>query len=47
MDAINLPLVNWGMGTVIIVFFAVVCVVLALVVYNLANSDKKAPEKEN
>jgi len=42
MKLISLPLVNWGMGTVIIGVFALVCVVLVLVVYNLANTDKKS-----
>jgi len=32
-----LPLVNWGMGTFIIGVFAVVCVVLVLVIYNLTR----------
>jgi len=37
----NIPLVNWGMGTIIIGVFALVCVILVLVVLNLMNSDKK------
>jgi hypothetical protein len=37
----NIPLVDWGMGTVVIGVFALVCVVLVLVVLNLMNSDKK------
>ena len=36
-----IPLVNWGMGTIIIGVFALVCIVMAAVVYNLINSDKK------
>jgi hypothetical protein len=37
----NIPLVDWGMGTVVIGVFALVCVVLVLVVLNLMKSDKK------
>ena len=47
MNAIFLPLVNWGMGTIIIGVFAVVCVALVLVVYSLANGDKKSKDTEN
>jgi ABC-type transport system involved in cytochrome bd biosynthesis fused ATPase/permease subunit len=36
-----IPLVNWGMGAILIGVFAVVCVVMVLVIYNMANSDKK------
>ncbi|WP_165605863.1 hypothetical protein [Flavivirga aquatica] len=41
MKNLIIPLVNWGIGTIFIGVFALVCVVLALVVYNMANSDKK------
>jgi hypothetical protein len=41
MNSIIIPLVDWGMGSILIGVFAVVCIVIALVVYNLANSDKK------
>ena len=41
MKNLILPLVNWGMGAVIIGIFAVVCIVMVVVVYNLASSDKK------
>lgn len=41
-----LPLVNWGMGTTIIVVFAIVCVVLSVVVYRLVNSGKDKENKE-
>ena len=47
MYRIMLPLVNWGMGTVIIGVFAVVCVVISLVVYNLATSDNKKKDSED
>lgn len=46
MNTIFSPLVNWGMGTVIIGVFALVCVALVLVVYSLANSDKKSADIE-
>jgi|TARA_R100000306_G_scaffold260_4_gene628 Mg2+ and Co2+ transporter CorA len=36
-----IPLVDWGMGTAIIVVFGVVCVVLVALVFNMVNSDKK------
>lgn len=41
-----IPLVDWGMGTVLIGVFAVVCVVLVLVILNLMNSDRKKNEGE-
>lgn len=43
----NFSLVNWGMGTAIIIVFAVVCVVLAVVIYSMVQSGKgKDEEKE-
>jgi Mg2+ and Co2+ transporter CorA len=39
-----LPLVDWGMGTVIIGVFALVCIALVAVVIHLNNSDK--PKKD-
>jgi|GEM_PF-850001 len=38
MKTLFLPLVNWGMGTFIIGVFAVVCIVLIAVIYNLTRS---------
>ena len=46
MKTMILPLVNWGMGTIIIGVFAVVCIVMTLVVYNLANSEKKETDTD-
>jgi len=43
----SIPLVNWGMGVILIGVFAVVCIVIALVVYNMARGDKKAGDKTN
>jgi hypothetical protein len=40
----NILLVNWGMGSVLIGVFAIVCIVMALVIYNMANADKKDSE---
>lgn len=40
----NLALVNWGMGTAIIIVFAVVCVILSVVIYTMAQSGKKKDE---
>lgn len=36
-----IPLVNWGMGAIIIGVFAVVCVVMIFIVYHLVTTDKK------
>lgn len=36
-----IPLVNWSMGAIIIGVFAVVCVVMVLIVYNMVKSGKK------
>nr|WP_169933504.1 hypothetical protein [Nonlabens sp. Ci31] len=36
-----IPLVNWAMGAILIGVFAVVCVVIILVVYNMVKADKK------
>lgn len=47
-----LPLANWGMGTAIIIFFAVLCValtaiVLAFVFGGTKNKDKKITPSED
>jgi ABC-type transport system involved in cytochrome bd biosynthesis fused ATPase/permease subunit len=42
-----IPLVNWGMGAIIIGVFALVCIAMALVVYKMANSDKKRPKDKS
>lgn len=41
MKAIILPLVDWGMGTIIIGVFALVCVILTAIVIGMLNSGKK------
>jgi cell division protein FtsX len=39
---LSLPLVNWGMGAIIItVVFALVCLGLCAIIYNMVNSGKK------
>ncbi|MEH6763328.1 hypothetical protein [Aequorivita antarctica] len=40
-----LPLANWGMGTAIIIFFAVLCVVLTAIVLNFVFSGKKKDDE--
>ncbi|RKS53687.1 hypothetical protein BC962_1941 [Gillisia mitskevichiae] len=39
-----IPLVNWGMGTALIIVFGIVCVALVVLVINMINSDKKKDE---
>ncbi|WP_194851141.1 hypothetical protein [Nonlabens antarcticus] len=46
MKAISLPLVNWGMGTILIGVFALVCIGLVLVIYNMSRSTEVAPSDE-
>ncbi len=36
-----LPLVNWGIGTLLMLFFGVVCIVLLIIVHRMVHSDKK------
>ncbi|ARN78868.1 hypothetical protein BST97_13200 [Nonlabens spongiae] len=38
METTNLPLANWGNGTIMIGVFALVCIVLVAVIYNMVNS---------
>ncbi|MDX1463068.1 MAG: hypothetical protein R3359_08430 [Marinirhabdus sp.] len=41
MKSLFLPLVDWGMGTVIIGVFVLVCVIIVAVVVGLMNSGSK------
>ncbi|MEP0262596.1 hypothetical protein [Dokdonia sp.] len=41
MKHLIIPLVNWGIGTILIGVFAFVCIIIALIVYNMIQSDKK------
>ena len=45
-NLLNLPLVNWGMGSTIIGVFALVCVILVVVVYNMVTSDSEKKEND-
>ncbi len=45
-NLLNLPLVNWGMGSAIIGVFALVCVILVVVVYNMVTSDSEKKEND-
>lgn len=38
---IAIPLVNWGMGAVIIGVFALVCITMSIVIYRMINTDKE------
>ena len=38
------PLVNWSLGTGIILFFGVVCLVLVLIVIRMINNGRKNEE---
>ncbi|WP_158319147.1 hypothetical protein [Aequorivita sinensis] len=42
-----LPLANWGMGTAIIIFFAVLCVVMAAIVLNFVLRGKGSGDHNN
>lgn len=44
MKSLFLPLVDWGMGTFIIGVFAVVCVIIIAVIYNLSRSKDTVPD---
>lgn len=46
MELTFLPLVNWGMGTTLIIIFAVVCVVLAAMVFKFVMTGKSKEEIE-
>ncbi|MDT0555919.1 hypothetical protein [Patiriisocius hiemis] len=47
MKALFLPLVDWGMGTIIIGVFALVCVILTAIVIGMMNSGKKNGSKNS
>jgi len=40
MDVNHIPLVNWGMGTILIVVFALVCIIIVAVVANMMKGNK-------
>ena len=37
-----IPLVNWNLGTGMIIFFGLVCIGLMLTVHNMINSEKRS-----
>ena len=42
-----MPLVNWNLGTGIIIFFGLVCIALMLIVHNMINSGKDKQNRKN
>ncbi len=40
-----IPLANWGVGTAIIIVFALVCIVLSVMVINFVMKGKKKDEE--
>lgn len=56
MNSLFLPLVNWGLGTILIGVFALVCIILIAIIYNLSrgtnnvkgnNYQERDNDKEN
>ncbi len=41
-----LPLANWGMGTAIIIFFAVLCIAMTAIVLSFVFGGKKKEDEE-
>ncbi len=41
LSQLTIPLVNWSLGTGIILFFGVVCLVLILIVNNMIRNGGK------
>ena len=46
MESLIIPLVNWTMGAIIIGGVAILCMVMVLIIYSMANRDKKKGEEE-
>ncbi|MFD1063980.1 hypothetical protein ACFQ1Q_12050 [Winogradskyella litorisediminis] len=44
---LSIPLVNWGMGAIIIGVFAIVCFIMAAIVYSMVNTDKKQQDSNS
>jgi len=44
MNSLFLPLVNWGLGTIIIGVFALVCIILVVVIYNLSRGTNNVKD---
>lgn len=47
MELVSIPLVNWNMGVILIAIFAVVCITLVIIVYKMAQGDKKKEDSSN
>lgn len=47
MNFLNIPLVSWLNGTIIIGVFVLVVIGLVAAVFILMNTDKKAKEKQD
>ena len=45
MNFLNVPLVSWLNGTIMIAVFVLVIIGLVVTVFTLMNTDKKAKEK--
>lgn len=40
------PLANWGIGTILIIIFAIVCIALTAIVLGFVFAGKKKPDEE-
>ena len=40
------PLAHWGIGTILIIIFAIVCIALTAIVLGFVFAGKKKPEEE-
>ena len=47
MNTLLLPLVNWGLGTIIIGVFVVVCIILVAVIYSLSRGTNNVRDDVN
>lgn len=47
MNTLLLPLVNWGMGNIIIGVFALVCIVIIAVIYSLTRGNNSISDQQN
>ncbi|MCH9660912.1 MAG: hypothetical protein K0U54_08365 [Bacteroidetes bacterium] len=41
----NISLVDWGMGTTIIIIFGLFCVILTAIIYSMVQSGKDKNDK--
>jgi len=47
MNSLFLPLVNWGLGTILIGVFALVCIILVAVIYSLSRGTNNVKDDLN